>query len=42
MSGVAELVLAHASDVHVDNDYTARLFDGDGTGGLRAVLSPAC
>lgn len=36
-----DIVIAHASDVHVDNDYTARLFDGDGAGGLRAVLTAA-
>jgi DNA repair exonuclease SbcCD nuclease subunit len=36
-----DLVLAHASDVHVDNGYTARLFGGDGTGGLKAVVCAA-
>lgn len=35
------MVVAHASDVHVDNDYTARLYGGDGTGGLAAVLAAA-
>ena len=36
-----DVVVAHASDVHVDHDYTARLFGGDGAGGLRAVLIAA-
>ena len=36
-----EIVVAHASDVHVDHNYTARLFGGDGAGGLRAVLVAA-
>jgi DNA repair exonuclease SbcCD nuclease subunit len=36
-----EILVAHTSDVHVDHDYTARLFDGDGAGGLRAVLLAA-
>ena len=36
-----DVVIAHASDVHVDDSYTARLFDGDGAGGLRAVLIAA-
>lgn len=36
-----DIVVAHASDVHVDNDYTARLYGGDGTGGLRAALHAA-
>lgn len=36
-----ELVIAHASDLHVDNGYTAKLFDGDGAGSLRAVLTAA-
>jgi DNA repair exonuclease SbcCD nuclease subunit len=35
---VREIIVAHASDVHVDHDYSARLFGGDGAGGLRAVL----
>ena len=35
------VIVAHASDVHVDHDYTARLFGGDGAGGLRAVLAAA-
>ncbi len=36
-----EILVAHTSDVHVDHDYTARLFGGDGAGGLRAVLTAA-
>jgi DNA repair exonuclease SbcCD nuclease subunit len=36
-----DVIVAHASDVHVDHGYTARLFDGDGAGGLRAVLEAA-
>ncbi|MFM1814411.1 MAG: hypothetical protein RLZ98_1106 [Pseudomonadota bacterium] len=40
-SAIRDLLIAHASDVHVDNDYTARLFGGDGTGGLQAVLAAA-
>lgn len=35
------IVVAHASDVHIDDGYTARLFGGDGTGPLRAVLTAA-
>lgn len=37
-----EILVAHTSDVHVDHDYTARLFGGDGAGGLRLVLQAAC
>lgn len=40
-SGRKDLVIAHASDVHVDDGYAARLFGGDGAGGLRAVLVAA-
>ena len=36
-----DIIVAHASDVHVDHDYSARLFGGDGAGGLRAVLTAA-
>jgi DNA repair exonuclease SbcCD nuclease subunit len=35
------VVVAHASDVHVDDGYTARLYGGDGAGGMRAVLEAA-
>lgn len=41
MTQAKPLIIAHASDVHVDNNYTARLFCGDGAGGLRAVLAAA-
>ncbi len=48
VSGVAgpetradSVVLVHSSDVHVDHHYTPKLFDGDGTGSLRAVLTAA-
>jgi DNA repair exonuclease SbcCD nuclease subunit len=36
-----DIVLVHSSDVHVDHHYTPKLFDGDGTGSLRAVLNAA-
>lgn len=36
-----EVVLVHSSDVHVDDEYTARAHDGDGTRGLAAVLRTA-
>lgn len=36
-----EIVLVHSSDVHVDHDYNARRFGGDGVGPLRAVLAAA-
>ena len=36
-----DLVLVHTSDVHVDEDYTASLFAGDGNGSLRLVLQTA-
>jgi DNA repair exonuclease SbcCD nuclease subunit len=36
-----EIVVAHASDVHIDDSYTANLFGGDGAGPLRAVLIAA-
>ena len=31
----------HVTDIHVDDGYTARLYDGDGTAGLRNVLATA-
>ena len=37
----ADVVVVHSSDLHVDNGYTARLYGGDGTAGLRAVLDAA-
>ena len=36
-----DLLLAHSSDLHVDDDYTARLYGGDGTAGLAAVIAAA-
>ncbi|MGE3245991.1 MAG: exonuclease SbcCD subunit D [Beijerinckiaceae bacterium] len=36
-----QIVLVHSSDVHVDHHYTPKLFDGDGTGSLKAVLKAA-
>ncbi len=38
---LTEPVLVHSSDVHVDHDYNARLFGGDGVGPLRLVLAAA-
>jgi DNA repair exonuclease SbcCD nuclease subunit len=34
-------VVVHTSDVHVDHEYNARRFGGDGVGPLRAVLAAA-
>jgi DNA repair exonuclease SbcCD nuclease subunit len=36
-----DIVVVHSSDVHVDNDYTARIHGGDGTAGLACVLDAA-
>jgi 3',5'-cyclic AMP phosphodiesterase CpdA len=36
-----DVIIAHASDLHVDDGYSARLFGGDGAGPLRAVLEAA-
>jgi DNA repair exonuclease SbcCD nuclease subunit len=36
-----DIVLVHSSDLHVDDDHTADVYDGDGTGGLRVVLHTA-
>lgn len=36
-----EIVIVHSSDLHVDQDYTARLHGGDGTAGLACVLEAA-
>lgn len=35
------LRIVHSSDLHVDEDYTANLYGGDGTMGLRCVLDTA-
>ncbi len=36
-----EILLAHSSDLHVDEGFTARQYDGDGTAGLGRVLATA-
>ncbi len=36
-----DLIIVHSSDVHVDDDYNAAAFGGDGNGGLRLVLDAA-
>jgi DNA repair exonuclease SbcCD nuclease subunit len=36
-----DIVLVHSSDLHVDDDHTARLHAGDGTAGLACVLGAA-
>jgi DNA repair exonuclease SbcCD nuclease subunit len=36
-----DLLLAHSSDLHIDEDFTARVHGGDGTAGLRLVLAAA-
>lgn len=33
-----DIIVVHSSDVHVDNEYTARSHKGDGTAGLRGVI----
>jgi DNA repair exonuclease SbcCD nuclease subunit len=37
----AEIRVVHSSDLHVDDDYTAGTYGGDGTMGLRCVLDTA-
>ncbi len=37
----APVLLAHSSDLHIDEDFTARVYGGDGTAGLRFVLEAA-
>ena len=36
-----DVIVVHSSDLHVDDDYTARVYGGDGTMGLRRVLDAA-
>src|SRR3954465_15037860 len=36
-----DVLIVHTSDLHIDNDYTARLHGGDGTAGLAIVLRKA-
>jgi DNA repair exonuclease SbcCD nuclease subunit len=40
-SSARDIVVVHSSDLHVDDDYTARLHGGDGTAGLACVLDAA-
>jgi DNA repair exonuclease SbcCD nuclease subunit len=37
----SEIVIVHSSDLHMDDDYTARLHGGDGAAGLAGVLAVA-
>ncbi len=37
----SDVVVVHSSDLHVDDNATARIYDGDGTMGLRHVLEAA-
>jgi DNA repair exonuclease SbcCD nuclease subunit len=37
----SEIVIVHSSDLHMDDDYTARLHGGDGAAGLAGVLRVA-
>ena len=39
--GPKDILIVHSSDVHVDNEYTARSHEGEGTGGLRSVIATA-
>ncbi len=36
-----DLLLAHSSDLHIDEDFTARTHGGDGAAGLRLVIATA-
>jgi DNA repair exonuclease SbcCD nuclease subunit len=36
-----DIVLVHSSDLHVDDDHTEPVYEGDGTAGLRWVLDTA-
>jgi DNA repair exonuclease SbcCD nuclease subunit len=36
-----DIIVAHSSDLHIDDDHTARLHGGDGTAGLACVLGAA-
>lgn len=40
-AGSGDIVMVHSSDVHVDDEYTARSHGGDGARGLGAVLATA-
>lgn len=37
----SDIIVVHSSDLHIDDGYTARAFNGDGNGPLRAVLFAA-
>ena len=41
LTAAHDVLLVHSSDLHVDDDLTADVYDGDGTGGLRVVLATA-
>lgn len=41
VSNCPDIVLAHSADLHIDDDFTARVYGGDGTAGLRLVLATA-
>ena len=36
------IILAHSSDLHIDDGYTMRAWNGDGNGPLAAVIETAC
>jgi DNA repair exonuclease SbcCD nuclease subunit len=36
-----DIIVVHSSDLHIDQDYTARLHGGDGSAGLACVLDAA-
>ncbi|HEY7300833.1 MAG TPA: metallophosphoesterase [Xanthobacteraceae bacterium] len=36
-----DIIVVHSSDLHIDDDYTARIHGGDGTAGLACVLKAA-
>jgi len=41
LSAPRDVIVVHTSDLHIDNDYTARLHGGDGVAGLACVLGKA-
>ena len=41
-SAAPKLILAHSSDLHIDDGYTMRAWNGDGNGPLAAVIETAC
>src|ERR1700688_4993824 len=40
-SSASDIILVHSSDLHVDDERIATMHNGDGTGGLGAVLATA-